>query len=85
MNSGSNPCAPRYLTFTESPPGMACWLPPASLPVLPLMRPVESVSLPCILAITCSTGPPGTNWMTAKVISMIPIKVGIISRMRFRM
>ena len=28
---------------------------------LPLMRAVASVSVPCIFAMTCSMGPPGTN------------------------
>ena len=36
-------------------------LPPASLPELPLIRAVASVSVPCIFAMTCSMGPPGTN------------------------
>jgi hypothetical protein len=33
---------------------------------------------------TCSTGPPGANWVTAKEMAMIPNSVGIISRIRRR-
>ena len=55
---------------------MSPWPPP--------MRAVADTSVPVICAITRSTGPPGANWMMAKLISMIPNMVGMMSRMRFR-
>ena len=33
----------------------------------------------------CSTGPPGTNWITTKVSSSTPNSVGIISSRRLKM
>ena len=48
------------------------------------MREVIDTSLPVNCAIMRSTGPPGANWITAKLISMMPISVGKISRIRFR-
>ena len=48
------------------------------------MRAVADTSVPVIWAITRSTGPPGANWMMAKLINMIPNMVGMMSRMRFR-
>jgi hypothetical protein len=35
-------------------------------------------------ATICSTGPPGTNWITTNVMSRTPNRVGIISSRRFR-
>jgi len=32
----------------------------------------------------CSTGPPGTNWITAKVMATTPKSVGIINSTRFK-
>ena len=61
------------------------WLPPAKpSPWPPPMRAVAETSVPVSCAITRSTGPPGANWMMAKLISMIPNSVGMISSMRFR-
>jgi len=57
-------------------PGAAAVRPPASPPAM---------SRPWSCATICSTGPPGTNWMTMKVISRIPKSVGIMSSSRFRM
>ncbi len=37
---------------------------------------------PVSSAITCSTGPPGANWITTKEIAMMPNMVGIISKQR---
>jgi hypothetical protein len=36
-------------------------------------------------AMSCSTGPPGTNWMTTKATVSTPSKVGSIRAMRLRM
>ena len=47
------------------------------------MRAVADTSVPEICAITRSTGPPGANWMMAKLISMIPNRVGMIRSIRF--
>jgi hypothetical protein len=82
MNSGSMPCAPRYLELTAS----AC-APPGASPRLaksPLGEPVMRVlmSLPDSRAITCSTGPPGANCTTTKATSMIPNMVGIMNSRR---
>ena len=47
------------------------------------MRDVIETSLPVSCAIMRSTGPPGANWMMTKLISMMPIIVGTISKSRF--
>ena len=41
---------------------------------------VYSTAVPVIWAISCSTGPPGTNCTIAKLINIIPKSVGIISK-----
>jgi hypothetical protein len=48
------------------------------------MRAVAETSVPLIWAMTRSTGPPGANCTMAKLISMIPSRVGMMSRTRFR-
>jgi hypothetical protein len=56
------------------PAATSVWPPPVSrLVVSPL---------PFISAIICSTGPPGANWITAKLMAMIPSSVGITSSRR---
>jgi hypothetical protein len=40
---------------------------------------------PVMRAITCSTGPPGANWMTMKEMAMMPNSVGTMSSRRRRM
>jgi hypothetical protein len=47
------------------------------------MRPVADTSLPDNCAMIRSTGPPGMNCVTAKVISMMPSSVGMMSSTRF--
>ena len=59
------------------------WL--SSLWLVPLRRAVASTALPVICAIICSTGPPGADWTMTKLITMIPNRVGMISRSRRRM
>ena len=84
MNSGSRPCAPRYLEVTAStpdaPPG--CPRVPKSPPGEPEMREVAPVSEPESCAITRSTGPPGANCTTTNETSMMPNSVGIMSSTR---
>jgi hypothetical protein len=46
------------------------------------MREVAPVSEPESCAITRSTGPPGANCTTRKLMSMMPKMVGIMNRMR---
>ena len=48
---------------------------------LPLVSPPDS---PFILLIICSTGPPGTNCVSAKHTAVIPMNVGIVSRKRLK-
>ena len=48
------------------------------------MRAVAETSVPETCAITRSIGPPGANWTMAKLITMIPNRVGKMRRMRFR-
>ena len=50
----------------------------------PLIRAVAETSVPEICAITRSIGPPGANCTMAKLISMIPNRVGTMRRTRFR-
>ena len=47
------------------------------------MREVIATSVPVSCAIMRSTGPPGANWMTTKLISMMPNIVGRMSSTRF--
>ena len=42
----------------------------------------ERSPLPRSSAIICSTGPPGANWMTAKLMAMMPNSVGMTSSRR---
>ena len=87
MNSGSSPCAPRYLDVMLSPaPWPICdWLP---LPMVsrapPPSRSEIDVSVPVSLAIICSTGPPGANCTITKLISMMPSIVGMMRSSRLR-
>ena len=85
MNSGSSPCAPRYLDESASARGLG------SARNRSLSRNhrrrrkyarLPSPPCPVSCAITCSTGPPGANWMTVKDSNMIPRIVGIISKRR---
>ena len=82
MNSGSRPCAPRY--FDEASPPLSSSPPLPAIAAAARDAVAGSPPWPVSLAITCSTGPPGANWMTAKEIAMIPSIVGIISSMRRR-
>ena len=77
MNSGSSPCAPRYLEGADTSPGTPPWpgLPAKSLPP-PLNIEVAPVSVPVSWAISFSTGPPGANCTMTKVTSMMPNIVG---------
>ena len=62
----------------------ACSPPPpptASLPP-PVIRAVAPTPRPDSSEITRSTGPPGSAWMTTKLISRIPSRVGITSSRR---
>ena len=43
---------------------------------------VDMPPRPCSSAIIWSTGPPGANWMTTKLIAMMPNRVGITSSRR---
>jgi hypothetical protein len=43
-----------------------------------------AVECPSISASNRSTGPPGTNWVTTKVTSITPKRVGIISSIRLK-
>ena len=83
MNSGSSPWAPRYLLVVPSPPASGALGPRlSSLWLVPLRRAVASTAVPEICAIICSTGPPGADWMTTKLRTMIPSRVGTISSTR---
>src|SRR4029079_2492706 len=48
------------------------------------MRDTIDESRPVSCAMMRSTGPPGANWMMAKLISMMPKSVGMISNRRLR-
>src|SRR5690242_7249416 len=77
MMCGSSPRAPRYVPLVLGAE--------ASLAPAPVMRPVVS-PLPFSSAIICSTGPPGANCTTTKLIAMMPNSVGNTSsrrRMRY--
>ena len=86
MNSGSRPCAPRYFEVVSPAPWLICVcvevVSPSPWP--PLMRAVADTSVPLIWAMMRSTGPPGANWTMAKLMSMIPNRVGTIRSRRLR-
>ena len=52
--------------------------------MIPTLLGIMLMTFTVIQFVPCSLGPPGTNWMTVKVISIMPSSVGIISNMRFR-
>ena len=87
--SGSRPRAPRYLLVTlEAAPPVACSCvcrPMGSSEAAPPKRAVASMASPESCASNCSTGPPGTIWITKKLISMMPSSVGAIRMRRRRM
>ena len=54
----------------------------SSEPASPPTRAVPSMASPVNCAIICSTGPPGSTCTTAKLMTMIPNNVGMISSNR---
>ena len=52
-------------------------------PLLPEI-PLNTSPWPSIRAMICSIGPPGTNCVSEKLISMMPNRVGIIKSSRLR-
>ena len=84
MNSGSRPCAPRYLEGADTSPGTPCGRPAPKSPPPPLILAVAATSVPVSCAMRRSTGPPGANCTMTNVISMMPIMVGTMSSSRRR-
>src|SRR5256885_2297922 len=77
MMRWSRPRAPRdWFGLAELAP------PPTSPPPPPPKRALAPTAVPLSSAITCSTGPPGAAWITAKLITMIANSVGMISSSR---
>ena len=75
MNSGGSPCAPRYFELIAPssrcrPLDERCAAEIAAPP--PLIRAVAETSVPWICAMTRSTGPPGANCTTRKLIEHDP-------------
>ena len=75
MNSGGRPRAP---TYSDDPCAELPGLSTEKSPVPPEMAPNTSPS-PSMRAMICSIGPPGTNCVRVKLMTMIPNRVGMIS------
>src|SRR6056297_1122968 len=75
-NSGGKPRLPAYSSLWSA----------AAAPASPdPAKPSNTSPSPSNWAIYCSIGPPGTNWVSAKLTIMIPSNVGMISSTRLRM